>query len=193
MLDASNSITQSSFTKMKNYVTAALRSFEISPKKTRVSIVTFAKDTNAIVDLNTGVYREVLARKLSDATKENGQRNLGKALEFVDQKLFNSATGGRKDADKVVVIITGNEVNPYKDTNFVTGAKKLKDQNTKIVVVGVNIDNNVQTEFANPDNLITTLTDFEKLPRKFGEVEKHIRGKGSIVKIIDYYVSNVLK
>lgn len=191
LLDSSNSISKIGFGNIKDFIMASLSSLDVSPFKTRVSIVQFGSKPSTVINFLDGKNNEVIKPALENAHKLNGRRDLKKALEYVYSNVFSSVSGSRKKSQKVLVIVTGNEVNAMKYTDITESAMKLKDQDIDIVVVGLNLDKAVTNALLVPDDSVTTLTDFAKLPEYLGDIEKDIGKSGRIYMFLSSYYLNL--
>lgn len=178
LLDSSKSITGASFKEMKNFVQAAISSLKIAPTKTHVSVANFGNTVNTAIDFSLGRQESTVLEKLRSTVKVGGERDLRKSLDYVNNNLFTTSSGSRNEAEKTLVIITGNEINPTRDANFIMSARKLKSRNINIIVVGMNIEKDVVTELSIPNDLVTVIKSFKELPEVLGQVEKDMRGKG---------------
>lgn len=179
LIDGSKSISDVNFKKIKNYVTAAISSYDIQPSNTHVAVSQFGEDTKTIVDFATGYKKEIIGLRLNDASKVGGKRNLKKALNYVEQTVFGTAMGARPNVKKNLIIVTQGEIDAYTDNGeLATIVQTVKDQNIEIVVVGVNMDKDVIEKISGPDSLGSLVIDIDDLPESLGNVEDDVRGKG---------------
>lgn len=193
IVDSSKSITKESYDEIKKFVIGAISTLNVQPSKTHISVGNFGNNAEKIVEFSSGTNKDIVNSEIKNAIKLGGQRDLKKALDYVDQTLFSSTSGSREDAKKVLVIITGNEINPTKDIGFVTSVRQLKRRDIKIIVVGVKVDDDVVTELSVPDDYITLIENFKELPETLGKVEKHLRGKGnSFIHVFIYAIMYIV-
>lgn len=181
LMDSSNSVSANGFKKISTFIQAIFSSLNISPSETHVAVNNFGKDVETVFDFKSGTSPEEAKGKLIGLTKLGGQRDLGRALNFIGDNVFNVGSGSRNVAEKVLVVVMGNEMDNYKDTNFLPSLKKLQDKNVKLVFVVVNTNEDVISKLSGLDSTIAVPDDFIKLPKYLGDVEKNIRQKGIVL------------
>lgn len=121
--------------------------FDISPTKVQVAAVSYSNVIKPEFQFNTynkkadvlGATQNIIHTK-GDATRTY------KALEYMNDKMFTSQNGARKDAIKIAVVTTDGETNPGGSDSYTAEegkrmtliqARRAKDNGVHVFAVGV--------------------------------------------------------
>ena len=138
-LDGSESVAQKTISEMKRFVKGTLKSYTVSPNKTRVGLVTFG-GVNPVQALSVkdGISVSTVEQSLLFMGTVGGKRNIEKVLDSsANDFIINSK---RKGVSKLIVLITTgrDEENDLEKLKAV--GKKLKDNGIKVAVVAIGKD-----------------------------------------------------
>uniref|UniRef100_H3B0E3 Integrin subunit alpha 2 n=1 Tax=Latimeria chalumnae TaxID=7897 RepID=H3B0E3_LATCH len=146
VLDGSNSIWP--WNPIQNFLEKLIQGLNIGPKSAQVSIVQYANNPRVEFNLNSYTTKEELVKAATKITQMSGdQTNTFKAINYARQNLFSSANGGRKEASKVMVVVTDGESH---DNSLLSTTISACDQERitrfGIAVLGYYIRNQLDTE-----------------------------------------------
>ncbi|KAI0210897.1 Collagen alpha-5(VI) chain [Lamellibrachia satsuma] len=128
VMDASGSIEEKNFLKMKEFVASIIEDLDLDNDKSRVGVLTFA--TNADLKSSDDAVSAVETLRYS-----TGTTNTAAALSYVRNSMLKPDKGDRANAPNIVFVITDGGSNNKKETQ--NEAYKLKAAGAHIVVVGV--------------------------------------------------------
>ncbi|KAK6180506.1 hypothetical protein SNE40_012649 [Patella caerulea] len=106
VLDSSDSIWPTDFTKQLDFVKKVVNTFTIGPNNIQVGVVTFATRIKPNFQLNTYDDKKQLLTAINSIDRVDGGTNTGAAIQYVRQEMFKGKNGARKWAAKIVVLIT---------------------------------------------------------------------------------------
>jgi len=167
LLDASSSVYVLHFhEQVLGFVRALVSAFHISPRHTRVGIVTFSNEVNHEFGLAAHKDLESLRTAISPDTVEylTGGTNTGAAIQFVRQRFQNAALA-RDGAKQMMVVVTdGLSQQPQLTAR---AAQAARDQGVLMFAVGVgpNVDQTELKDIASkPDtDFVLSVDDFQAL------------------------------
>lgn len=171
-VDTSREVNKDLLEKMTNFVEKSLGSYIISPKQTNVGLLQYGKDVTVKVPLHMGFDKSTITQNLKQLALTSDPRRMDIAMEVAKSQLFSSSS--RKNASKVLVLLTTGENDPSGKSQLSKVAEELKEIGVKIVVLAIGSKDNPDTDdiVSNPDKVIKT--DSTDLVDKIGELEKEI-------------------
>ncbi|XP_001640962.2 collagen alpha-1(XII) chain isoform X1 [Nematostella vectensis] len=143
LIDSSASIGYQNFKSVRKMVDRIINVFTISPKQTHVAIITISDrpahvlrfNTLQGADLNSASVRRVVdnLRFTRDKTR------IDLALRMAHKEMFSKLGGGRKHAQKILVVFTDGiqTWRPDKMEKLSKASEPLKKMGVKIIPVGV--------------------------------------------------------
>lgn len=174
-MDSSQTISKEKFLRELDFVKAFARTLDISPEKSRVSVVTFGSTPALSIRFEDYVNIQSLLRGVDVIPRVTGQKRLDKALVFAARVLSK----GRPDANKFLIVVTDGK-QPLSGDPLNEAARPLQQIGVKINVIGAGENVNM-TELrkitSRPDDLFFSRS-FEVLVRQVPVVfEQIISGK----------------
>ncbi|XP_059154404.1 collagen alpha-4(VI) chain-like isoform X2 [Physella acuta] len=165
LLDASSSIGPSNWKKQVKFASDVTEGFNVGQDDVRFGTVIFNSDPKKIFDLNVYFNHTSLSKALLDIKYPflSGTKTY-KGLQFIlDDKMFSSASGGRPDANDIVIVMTDGKSDNTKLT--VETAQRLKDQYITLIAVGIGDQvNEIElTTIANDPSYYSKANDFANL------------------------------
>lgn len=175
LVDSSQTISKEKFLRELDFVKAFARTLDISPEKSRVSVVTFGSTPALSIRFEDYVNIQSLLRGVDVIPRVTGQKRLDKALVFAARVLSK----GRPDANKFLIVVTDGK-QPLGGDPLNEAARPLQQIGVKINVIGAGENVNM-TELgkitSRPDDLFFSRS-FEVLVRQVPVVfEQIISGK----------------
>ncbi|XP_037360432.1 integrin alpha-X [Talpa occidentalis] len=111
LIDGSGSIEPRDFQKMKNFVTTMLRQF---PRpKTQFSLMQFSNQFEEHFTFRKFMASPDPLRLMDSVRQLGGTTHTASAIRRVTNRLFSASVGARKDASKILIVITDGE--KFKD------------------------------------------------------------------------------
>ncbi|XP_059162383.1 uncharacterized protein LOC131945272 [Physella acuta] len=140
LLDASTSIGKTNWANQVKFAAGVTENFNVGKDDVRFGTVIFNRNATKIFDLNKYFDHESLSKALLGIKYPNNQgtyTHLG--LQFItDDKMFSTASGGRDDANNILMVMTdGQSVKPKETAK---AAEALKAQGTTVIAVGIGPD-----------------------------------------------------
>jgi collagen type VI alpha len=148
IIDSSSSIWKPNFDTQIRFLYNILSLFDISPSKTQVAAVSYSNVTipEFLFDSFSSKHQVLDAIKDIKYTRGSATRTY-KALELMNNVIFNSKNGARDDVIKIAIVMTDGETNPggYDDELPLevamewtqNEAKVAKDNGVYIFAIGV--------------------------------------------------------
>lgn len=148
VIDSSRSIWKPNFETQVKFLYDILKMFEISPAKTQAAAVSFSNVTNPEFLFNSFSSKADVLEAIKDIkyTKGSATRTY-KALEYMNEEIFNSENGARNDAVKIAIVMTDGETNPGGHDNDLPledaikwtqdEAKVAKDNGVNVFAIGI--------------------------------------------------------
>lgn len=93
LLDASGSVGDANFQKVKTFVHDLMNSFNIGPNAVQVGVDTFQTSHKAEFDLNSFSTRQDVQAAVNKIAYTAGGTHTGEAIKFLREHSFTAATG----------------------------------------------------------------------------------------------------
>ena len=127
---------QHGFDKLKELAKNVLKRFKISKPATHVGLIEFSDEVTPVLPLNE-LYDQSEIREVIDKIKPSGGDGTAtdKVLKEAVNVMFAVPAGGRADAAKVLIVITGSTSTgkePLKEA-----VKPVRDQGIRVYVVAI--------------------------------------------------------
>lgn len=140
------------------------------------AVILFGSDAQAVIDFDSYATTEQLKERVTNLPRVSGGPALDAAFKLVDQVF--SSPGARKDARKVLVVITDKKTSSRLD-DVIPEANKLEDMAVAVIPVGIGTDaDRKELEELTPDVsdviTISKVDDPDELGRKI--MEKVLKG-----------------
>ncbi|XP_061768219.1 collagen alpha-1(VII) chain isoform X2 [Nerophis ophidion] len=135
LVDESWSVGQSSFSRIKDFISAMVSSFKSSvtgAEGVRFGVTVFGDVPRMRIALTDYSSLEEVLGAIRDLPYEGGARKMGVALQFLVDHVFSAAIS-RDHAPKVVVLVT----NGPSDDPIDTAAREVSDNGISLYAVGV--------------------------------------------------------
>ena len=106
IMDASASVGEDNFKKMKEFVKFIAGRFKVSPSLTRVSVMTFSDDANIQVSFRRSSSLSEFERNVDSIPYDAGElTRIDKALVLASKQGFLVRNGGRRGVNQVCVVL----------------------------------------------------------------------------------------
>ena len=111
VIDQTKSVGRNNYDTMLESVRKLISKYNVGPDKTRISIVTYHKTGQVRASFDETKYQSQQGlNKLLDEMKANDKlgspTRTDKALEVVNQEVFNTKNGDRPDSPNVMIVFT---------------------------------------------------------------------------------------
>ncbi|XP_062572332.1 CD109 antigen-like isoform X2 [Saccostrea cucullata] len=133
LVDSSARLGKEGFQLTLQYIANMINRFT---GKTRVSLITFGLNTHEVFSLNS--YRDIIAIKaaiLMAPYRPSMTIDSYKALRYMQQNSFREANGGRRNASKIVILMTANHLTNPSQT--ATVSSELRSAGVILFAVGI--------------------------------------------------------
>ena len=172
MVDSSQTISNEKFQRELDFVKAIVRTLNISPERSRASVVSFG-NTPSRPSIRFEDYTDIdsFVRGVDNVPYTGGQKHLDKALLFAGRVLSKS----RPDAYKLLVVITDGK-QPLGEVSLSEAVRPLHELGVILYVIaaGENADMKELGKITStPDNLFYSKT-FDVLVRQVPVVYEQI-------------------
>lgn len=137
-LDSSGSIGTDNWAKQLDFVSKVAGNFALNTPSRRgyqVSVVTFSQSAKEEFPLNNFTNSLELQQAIKKIPFMGANTDTHKALSYVKDESFDSSKGGRRDAVKIVVVVTDGRSTQPAETARV--APLLKNTGALVVAIGV--------------------------------------------------------
>ena len=135
VLDASGSVRQENFVKMKDFVKQMVDSINVDRLGSNLAMVTFSDNARIDFPLNAYNNRVDMIRAIDDVAYTRGTTNTASALRLVRQQVFRRQGGDRPDLRNIVVLMTDGGSNDFAET--LKEARLAREAGITIVTVGI--------------------------------------------------------
>ncbi|XP_016808807.1 integrin alpha-2 isoform X2 [Pan troglodytes] len=106
--DESNSIYP--WDAVKNFLEKFVQGLDIGPTKTQVGLIQYANNPRVVFNLNTYKTKEEMIVATSQTSQYGGDlTNTFGAIQYARKYAYSAASGGRRSATKVMVVVTDGE------------------------------------------------------------------------------------
>ena len=124
---------------MKRFVKGALKSYTISPNKTRVGLIVYGgMNPTQALSVKDGTTLSIVEHSLPFMGTIGGKRIFEKGLDSAANDIVKNSK--RKGVSKLVVLITTGKDDGKNIEELKAVGKKLNDNGIKVVVVGIGED-----------------------------------------------------
>jgi len=107
LIDGSSSISFRDFTKMLNFVEAVMNQFQ--RPSTQFSLMQFSSNFQVHFTFKDFTYSSNPLVLLDSVRQLGGYTHTATAIKMVTNQLFNTSRGARKDASKILIVITDGQ------------------------------------------------------------------------------------
>lgn len=135
VVDASSDVTLEEIEAIKNLINNLVKTLEVTDINAKYSLITFGKSPKLLVPFKKSVDETF---SLEDITLDiiGGPRNVDKALDFVDNDIFNARSGFlQKIINGVVFVFTTGNFNGIRNQQLNIMFEKLSNRNVDTVFV----------------------------------------------------------
>lgn len=180
LLDSSFSMYEKQFRQQLQFVTNVIEHFHIGADNIQVSVLTYNHkvNENLIIYFNSFSNRNELEDAILKIPYVKGGTDTGEAIRYGRTHMFKEEYGGRKKANKVIVVFTdGIFSNPTKTESE---ARLAKLSEIHVIAVGVgNAPNSKDLKLiASNDDSVFRVDSFDLLPTIVEKLSKETcRGK----------------
>ncbi|CAC5362153.1 Collagen alpha-1(XII) chain [Mytilus coruscus] len=145
IIDRSNSLSTDDFARAKIFVRNVVDSFDISPNKTRVAVVSYASHAKSEFYLNRYTNKVDLKNAISAIPFVGGSTATSEAIDLATTNIFTPSHGSRNNAVKVMVVITDGDANDEIDT----GHAADRAHRAGITVFSIGVGSHIQKQTLN--------------------------------------------
>lgn len=158
ILDASNSIGQGNFRKLKEFLDDFTSQSSVDDGAVRIGAVSFSTSVETEFFLNTYLNSSSAVRKhfKQDLKYLAGATNTAGALSRARNALFQKDKGDREDVDNFVIIITDGQSN-IDSADTIPFAQNLKDDG--VIIFGIGIGREVESDPAEIRGIVSAPAD----------------------------------
>lgn len=163
-LDASNSIWPEDFKKQLIFVQDLVSLFDISPKKTRVGLVTYSDTVKPIFGFDAKQEKISLINKIANVTFMGGRTRTSEAFKFLREQGFSPDVARREVAHIVLTFTDGLSKNP-RDTAREAELAKRKGIYLFSVGIGMSVEKTELADIASEpeDDFVFHVANFSVL------------------------------
>lgn len=174
MFDASDKVSLKQLLQLKDLAKASLQSYDISPSKTRVSVMSFAQNPKDIWQFKDEQSLQIITGAINDIGKINGNPDFDKVIKYIQSNVLRNIP--EKENSILVLFTKGSSIDGKQVADV---KKKLPSVKTIVVSIG-----KLGEPFSNFDIRIIK-TDQEELPDKLDAIED---GVGKLIGIFLFSV-----
>ena len=163
MLDASGSIGDSNFEKMKDTVENIVSSLTIGANKTRVAAMIFSDSATLVFNLNRYTEKDPLIEAIRGIEYTSGYTNTDLALRVLREGVFSEILGVRPENDSIriaVVITDGQSNNPTKTSQEAELLRSSAKFRIYAIGIGSGIDEDELISIAGDSNNVLQVENF---------------------------------
>ena len=168
VVDSSNGVSNRDFKAMKSFLIAVQKRFKIEELASRHGVVVYGSRAEMSIQMNRARNSTEFANAVNSLRPIGGPRASFRALELAESALYNPGNGTRRNAPKVVVMVTaGVESTSSNGAYLKQVAKRLKDRDVVVKVVGI-------SSFLRQNDLLPLVASSADVfrPGSFDELEK---------------------
>ena len=134
--DASGSLKEIGFQKIKDFTNALIDDFEIGIQKTHVGVVLFSHLAKVAIRLDETFDKDVLKSKVQNITFLGYTTATDAALRVSDKEMFSLSGGVRQNVPQVLIMLTDGRCTACTE-KVSAPAASLKAKGVKIVAVAI--------------------------------------------------------
>ncbi|XP_060566778.1 uncharacterized protein LOC132725621 isoform X26 [Ruditapes philippinarum] len=165
ILDASTSVTEANFQKMRDFLKDFLTNADINSGSVRVGINIYSTDVQIMFHLNEYQKEADVMAAIDRIPYIYGSTNTADALKVMRNEMFVASRGDRPDAPNVCVLLTDG-ISNINSRRTLPEAATTRDDNIHIYVIGIGLKDTREVEgIASPpisQNLFN-VQDFDEL------------------------------
>lgn len=176
LVDSSDSVTSLNFQQEKKFVKAMARSLNVSPDKSRASVIVYGSKHNIVLSLDEATNLDDFKRAVDSASYVDGVRRMDLALGAA-AAVMNQAT---RNVPKIVILLTSGEQSPTNTPFPLSSAvKPLRDLGAQMYVVAISseVDKRELTTVVDDQKDIFEVPQFEALLPQATQIAKSIAGR----------------
>jgi hypothetical protein len=181
-LDGSDSLTESEFEKLKEFVIKSLASYNISRENTHVGVIEYSDNVFIKLPLHQYFTIQELKEAVKDIEPSRGRNVLtDEALKTAAADVFSINSGGRPGAAKVLIVITDDASSGSQPISETVEPLKEAGIQVHVIAIGNRIPRKELEEMSFGNESIHVVPTPDKLPEKTGDVadvvDKAIRNR----------------
>ena len=163
-LDASNSIWPEDFKKQLIFLQDLVSMFDISPKKTRVGLITYSDTVRPIFGFDTKQEKNILIDKIANVKFMGGRTKTSEAFKFIREQGFSPDVARREVAHIVLTFTDGLSKNP-RDTAREAELAKRKGIYLFAIGIGMSVEKTELADIASEpeDDFVFHVANFSVL------------------------------
>ncbi|XP_056410142.1 integrin alpha-L-like, partial [Hyla sarda] len=171
LFDDSSSVGNLEFTIVREFLLSAVKNLKNST--VNFAVVQYSTKAQKIFDFN-GYQRGEGQRRLEDMKHVGGVTNTYQAINFTLNKIFTPEAGVRKEAKRIIVLVTDGEA--YDENKGVTDKADENGVTRYIIAIGKNYkENNIKEMASSPSqNHSHNMQDYSNLKGFFSELQSKI-------------------
>ena len=173
VLDSSGSVGDENFIKIKDFINAVIRDFDIDKGRMRVGALRFSDGVVPQFFMDDYTKRADILKAITRVDYIGGTTNTAGALKILREEMFKPGRGARQGTNKVAVVFTDGGSNNFDDT--IKMAKEARMDGISILVVSIGNWVNwleINEIASDPDaNNVFKVEDFTR----FGEIRTALR------------------
>ncbi len=192
-IDTSSDVDSSKFDQMKNFIKASLQSYQVSPSRDHVGIITYGENAKTSLPLSRGSNNNNIRSILDSMPRVDGQRKISSAVEHARRTAFSLSEGSRGNVSKMLVLFVAGKNDVSDNAQLQSYADTLRSAGIQMIVVEIG-------EHAQKSDLVRMLesgADYintpsaDSLPGVYGVLEQRI-AKSTGLNICNCYSSFLL-
>merc|ERR1712168_1577642 len=144
IMDDSGSITPDSYNKEKRFIVQLVKHFHIGRSKSRVGLIQFSRKARLSIKLNRFDNVDAFSTEVLRAKQMKQSTRIDLALKLARDELFTENNGGRKEKEKVIILITDgiqSKESGYTEPELIANDIRRKFKaHVFVVSVGTDVD-----------------------------------------------------
>ena len=135
VVEGTDKIGRTGFEEIKGFVKRTIDKYSIGEKGTRVALIEYSDSPRTVFGLEKYDTKSLLMKAVSDVSSSRGKTaDTVKALELAKDTL-DIKSGGRPQAAKVIILVTGSTVKEKQNLERVL--KETKESNGRLYVIAI--------------------------------------------------------
>ncbi|XP_012938709.1 uncharacterized protein LOC101849054 [Aplysia californica] len=167
VMDSSGSINNDdsgNYDRQLDFAANLTKNFDLGPDDVRFGGVIFSDTTEKLFDLKDYSDHNSLSKAIKAARYIKRTTRTDLALNLVNNGMFDTAHGGRDNAQKIVIVMTDGQSDNMQSTK--DAAQKLKDAGVTIIAIGIAGANAQELEnIASGSENVIQVSDFHALDK----------------------------
>ena len=173
LVDSSDGVTPINFEREKNFLKTIVRSLNLSPGLSRVSIIPYSERADVTVNFSDRLSMDSLLRRIDNIPYYGGRKQIDQALQLAASRLFLPGGSARQYVPRTLVIVTdGEQERLTAGTAFNESLALLKENGVKflVVAIGGDVDGRELDAFVEDENDVFIADSFETLAAQAAKV-----------------------